>query len=205
VMAPVFGSKPAKYDRAKVMGRKGVHSVLELPDGVAIVADRWWTAHSAVDDLNVEWSATGNDKTSDETISAQLWRDLKEQKGFLANKAGKPDEIFAGAKSVMTRRYEVPFLAHTTMEPMACVAKVDASSCEVWFASPRNTWGFRRPRLLRCWGAAASADVRSPTSSFRPSRSRSRYPDVRSSFFGRARRMCSTTSTGLPACPSYPR
>ncbi|MET4315179.1 molybdopterin-dependent oxidoreductase (plasmid) [Bradyrhizobium barranii] len=137
VMAPVFGAKPAKYDRAKVMGRNGVHSVLELQDGVAIVANRWWTAHSAVDDLNVEWTATGNDKTSDETISAQLWRDLKEQKPFLANKAGKPDEIFTGAKSVMTRGYEVPFLAHTTMEPMACVAKVDASSCEVWFASQR--------------------------------------------------------------------
>jgi CO/xanthine dehydrogenase Mo-binding subunit len=137
IMAPVFGATPAKYDRAKVMQRKGVHSLVDLPDGIAIVADRWWTAHSATEDLDIKWATTSNDKASDETISAQLWRELKEKKGVLAQSAGKPDEILGSARGVMTRKYEVPFLAHTTMEPMACVARVDGSSCEVWFASQR--------------------------------------------------------------------
>jgi CO/xanthine dehydrogenase Mo-binding subunit len=136
-LAPVFGGKLAKDNRAVVLKREGVHAVVDLPNGVAIIADRWWTAHTAIEELSPEWAATPNDSVSDETVSAQLWNDLASQSGTLAKSSGNPSAAFSAAQKVQSSRYEVPFLAHATMEPMSCVARVDANGCEIWVGSQR--------------------------------------------------------------------
>ncbi|WP_458098333.1 molybdopterin cofactor-binding domain-containing protein [Roseomonas sp. WA12] len=134
---PIFGGTLARDNRAEVLRSLGVHSVVDLPNAVAVVADRWWTAHSAIETLAPEWTAGTNVDLSDQLISSQLWRDLRTEQGALAGSAGEPAQAVATAERLLRREYEVPFLAHTTMEPMSCVARVDANRCEIWVSAQR--------------------------------------------------------------------
>jgi CO/xanthine dehydrogenase Mo-binding subunit len=134
---PIFGGSLASDNRAEVIKRAGVHSVVDLPNALAVVADRWWTAHSALDTLAPKWTAGTNAELSDERISAQLWRDLRTEQGALAKSTGEPSQAVASAERLIKREYEVPFLAHTTMEPMSCVARVGADHCDIWVSAQR--------------------------------------------------------------------
>ena len=132
--SPVFGGRVARDQRAEVLKLAGVRGVVDLPGAVAIVADRWWIARKALDVIAIEWAAGENDKVSDETISTQLWNDLSTKKGVVVKAAGNAAEVLKSSDTLVAR-YEVPFLAHTTMEPMSCVAKVDRTTCDVWVGS----------------------------------------------------------------------
>jgi CO/xanthine dehydrogenase Mo-binding subunit len=135
--APTFGGMALRDERAEVLRQPGIRGVFDLPGAVAIVADRWWTARKAREILAVEWAPGPNDQVGDATISAQLWRDLSSGDGVLVKAAGTPEKVLATAELVVKQRYEVPFLAHATMEPMSCVAKVGAGGCDIWVSSQR--------------------------------------------------------------------
>lgn len=132
---PVFGGKLSSDKRGEVLKQKGVRGVVDLPNAVAIVADRWWIARRSLDILAAEWAPGPHDAVSDDTISAQLWHDLNTKDGVVVQRAGEPEKTLATAQTVVTAKYEVPFLAHATMEPMSCVAVVNSRSCEVWVSS----------------------------------------------------------------------
>ncbi|WP_229422836.1 xanthine dehydrogenase family protein molybdopterin-binding subunit [Pseudoduganella umbonata] len=137
VACPVFGGTLVRDARADVLKQKGIKGVYDLPDAVAIVADRWWTAHRARDMLAAEWRAGKHAQVNDKSISAQFWRDLDGSDGVLVKAVGTPAETIKTAREKISARYEVPFLAHATMEPMSCVARVHGNSCEVWVGSQR--------------------------------------------------------------------
>ena len=139
--APVFGAVRQGDARAAVLKLPGIAGVVELPDGLAIVADRWWKARRALDTLAVQWrdgaSAGASDAVSDAAITAQLWRDLDANEGVAVKTAGEPAAAMRAGGEVLEARYAVPFLAHATMEPMSCVALVDRTGCAIWVGSQR--------------------------------------------------------------------
>ncbi|QBE66385.1 xanthine dehydrogenase family protein molybdopterin-binding subunit [Pseudoduganella lutea] len=137
VASPVFGGTLVRDARADILKQKGIKGVYDLPDGVAIVADRWWTARRARDTLAAEWDAGKHAQLDDKSISAQFWRDLEGSGGVLVKSVGTPEQTIKAAKENVTARYEVPFLAHATMEPMSCVARVRGATCDVWVGSQR--------------------------------------------------------------------
>ena len=132
---PTFGGELLRDTRPEVLKQKGVRGVVDLPGAVAVVADRWWIARRALDSLKAEWAPSQNDQVNDESISTQLWGDLQSKVGVVVKTAGTPDAALLTSQTVVTAQYEVPFLAHATMEPMSCVARVNSASCDVWVGS----------------------------------------------------------------------
>jgi CO/xanthine dehydrogenase Mo-binding subunit len=135
VQSPTFTGKLASDARTTVLARPGVRGVVDLSNGVAVVADKWWAAHRASLELAPQWREGANHGVTDETISAQLVEALKYDGGVVAKRTGDPSPVLANAEKLVTRRYEVPFLAHATMEPMSCVARVTKSACDIWVCS----------------------------------------------------------------------
>ncbi|MBB5711849.1 xanthine dehydrogenase family protein molybdopterin-binding subunit [Sphingomonas xinjiangensis] len=133
--APVFGGKLKSDQRAEVLKRKGVRGIVDLPNGVAVVAERWWTARTALDALQPEWAETPHDSVNDASIMAQFERDFAAQPGVVVEQRGSPEQMMGKAHKVITGRYQVPFLAHATMEPMSCVARVERGRGEIWLGS----------------------------------------------------------------------
>lgn len=135
ITAPVFGGKLASDHRAEVLKMPGVHGVVDLPSGLAVVADRWWTARRALEMLAPVWAPSPHDSADDSAISAQFARDLASSGVPAEDVLGQGAAGLRSAEKVVTRRYEVPFLAHTTMEPMSCVAIVSGGKCDFWVGS----------------------------------------------------------------------
>lgn len=135
VTAPVFGGKLLSDSRAAVLKLPGVKGVVDLPNGLAVVADRWWTARRALEILAPVWQATPHDRVDDAAINAQFARDLAKPGVVAEEVRGKGLAGLKDAEKVLTQRYEVPYLAHTTMEPMSCVALVSGATCDFWIGS----------------------------------------------------------------------
>jgi CO/xanthine dehydrogenase Mo-binding subunit len=135
--SPTFGGTRKSDARAAVLKQPGIKGVIDLPGAVAVVADRWWKARRALDTLAVKWNTGSAGQASDQAISAQLWRDLGSSDGVPVKTVGTPADSIKAADAVVTARYEVPFLAHATMEPMSCVARVGRGSCDIWVGSQR--------------------------------------------------------------------
>jgi isoquinoline 1-oxidoreductase beta subunit len=133
---PVFGGTLKSYDEAKIAGRPGVKAVVRVKDtAVAVVADTWYRAKSALEALPIEWDFGANAEQSDATIAEHL-RD-----GFTAatNSGGRQNgdaikAIETAAKKVEAV-YATPFLAHATMEPMNCTVRLSAAKAEAWVPS----------------------------------------------------------------------
>jgi isoquinoline 1-oxidoreductase subunit beta len=132
VHCPVFGGAPKTIDDSAIANMKGVRRVVRLHDAVAVVADSWWRAKRALDALPITWDPRGNGLVSSASIAQSV------RAGLAAEKAqvGRADGDVAGALQKAARRveadYEVPFLAHATMEPQTCTAHVKDGKVEVW-------------------------------------------------------------------------
>jgi isoquinoline 1-oxidoreductase beta subunit len=129
-LCPVFGGKLRKHDAAAVQGRPGVLAVVPLPDGVAVVAKGYWQAKTAVDALPIEFDEGPSAGTSQDGL-LQIYRDaVADRSSWVVTKPGTPEG--AALPVALTAEYQSQFLAHATMEPMNCTARVDASGCDVW-------------------------------------------------------------------------
>jgi isoquinoline 1-oxidoreductase beta subunit len=131
---PVFGGKVKSFDAAKVTGMKGVKKVLQVDDSaVAVVADTWWHAKTALDALPIVWDEGENAKVSSETIAAWLKEGLTTtDKTFVGNENGDVKAAIAGAAKKVEAVYAYPYLNHAPMEPMNATALWTADKCEVW-------------------------------------------------------------------------
>ncbi len=129
-MSPVPGGtlESASYDAAR--GMNGVRAVVEIPNGVAVVADHYWQARQALAALAPVFS--GGDPAVDTPAYSARLRQALDTPGLPVGESGTVNEAFAKARRVIEARYEVPFLAHATMEPMNCTASVSEAGCEVW-------------------------------------------------------------------------
>ena len=129
---PVFGGKVVDWDAAKIAGRPGLKKVVKVNDGtIAVVADTWWRAKSALDALPVRWDEGEHALASSAKIAEHLKNGLTGEAYADRNEGDTPKALQAAAKTVEAV-YSTPFLAHATMEPMNCTARITAERAEVW-------------------------------------------------------------------------
>src|SRR3981189_3639273 len=130
---PVFGGKLKSFDEAKVMGMKGVKKVVRVNDStVAIIADTWWHARTALDALPIVWDEGDNAKVSSESIATWLKEGLDSGPAFIGNQNGDAKAAVASAAKKVEAVYFYPYQNHACMEPMNATALVTADKCEVW-------------------------------------------------------------------------
>jgi isoquinoline 1-oxidoreductase beta subunit len=134
--SPVHGGKLVSYDEAKVANMPGVRRVVKVNDGaVAVVADTWWRAKTALDALPIVWDEGANAAQSSATIAERLKEGLTANDAFADTQIGDALKVIAAAPKKVEAVYSTPFLSHATMEPMNCTAKVTADRVEVWTAT----------------------------------------------------------------------
>ena len=131
---PVFGGKLKSFDEAKITSMKGVKKVVRVGDSaVAVVADTWWHAKTALDALPVVWDDGENAKVSSTSIAKWLEEGLDPaQPAFVGNKAGDVKAAIAGAAKKVEAVYSYPYQNHACMESLNATALYTADKCEVW-------------------------------------------------------------------------
>jgi len=138
--APVEAESPTAIDDAAAKAMKGVVAVLKLPEGVAVLADRWETALKARNALKVEWTRTSEFRTANsaDTLQADM-QSAKEldRRGAVWHERGTALTTIASAERVVTSEYFTDHVYHAQMEPLAAVASVDADGkgAEVWIGT----------------------------------------------------------------------
>src|SRR5262245_35961824 len=138
---PVRGGKLVSFDAAKVKGMKGVKNVLAVGgNAVAVVADTWWHAKTALDAVPVVWDEGPSAKVSSETIAAFLKEGLEAETPFVGNRAGDINAALSGAAKKVEAVYAYPYQNHACMEPLNATARYTAEKCEVW-TSTQNAEG----------------------------------------------------------------
>lgn len=130
--SPVFGGSPKAVNENAIASMKGVRRVVRLQDAVAVVADSWWRAKRALEALPIEWNDGGNGTLSDATIADAVRAALHAEKSQIGRTDGDVVAGMAGAVRRVEAEYQVPFLAHATMEPQTCTAHVTKEGVEVW-------------------------------------------------------------------------
>ncbi len=141
---PVFGGKLKSFDEAKIATMKGVKKVVRVGDSaVAVVADTWWHAKTALDALPIVWDEGENAKVSSETISKWLAEGLDNaQPAYVGNQNGDAKAAIAGAAKKIEAVYNYPYQNHATMEPMNATAFYTADKCEVWCGTQNGEAAF---------------------------------------------------------------
>jgi isoquinoline 1-oxidoreductase beta subunit len=129
---PVFKGTLKSVDETKLAGMKGVRRVLKRPGAVAVVADSWWQAKQAIEALAVSWDFGEGAEVSSASIRATLRAALGADDARIGRSEGDVDKALAQSARRIEADYEVPFLAHATMEPQNCTAHVTSDRVEVW-------------------------------------------------------------------------
>lgn len=137
--APVYGTKLVSVDAKTVEGRPGVIDVVKLPDGVAVVADRFWRAKAAVEALQPRFTTTQQSKLSTREIARAQGLLLDSPVARTAVHTGDVLEGMARARSPVTSDFFVPYLHHATMEPMTCTVQLSADKLEFWVPTQNIT------------------------------------------------------------------
>ena len=136
--SPVFGGtvKSFKADKAKAV--PGVRKVVQVPSGVAVVADNFWAAKTGRDALEVDWDL-GPNATLDSAAQREEFRKLASTPGAQAAAAGDAAATLGKAKKKIEAEYAVPYLAHAAMEPLNCAVKIGKDKCEIWTGTQFQT------------------------------------------------------------------
>ncbi len=130
--SPVIGGTVASFDAAKARAVPGVRQVVPISSGIAVVADGYWPAKQGRDALAVTWNEGRNAQLTSASIS-QLLTQSADHAGAVARHDGSdPEAALAAAATRYDAAYELPFLAHATMEPMNCTAHVRPDGVDVW-------------------------------------------------------------------------
>jgi isoquinoline 1-oxidoreductase subunit beta len=141
---PVFGGKLTSFDEARIAGMKGVKKVVRVGDtAVAVVADTWWHAKTALDALPIVWDEGENAKASSASIAKWLAEGLdNSQPAFVGNANGDAKAAIAGAAKTVEAVYNYPYQNHATMEPLNATALYTADKCEVWCGTQNGEAAF---------------------------------------------------------------
>jgi isoquinoline 1-oxidoreductase subunit beta len=137
VRCPVFGGKVESFNADKAKAVAGVRNVVKISNGVAVVADNYWAASKGAQALEVKWNEGPLANLSSAEITKK-YASLAGQPGKVARNDGDAVAALKNTKS-FERVFEVPFLAHATMEPMNCTADVRADRCDVWVPTQGQT------------------------------------------------------------------
>jgi len=130
---PVFGGKLKSFNAAAIANRPGVKKVVAVGDsGVAVIADTWWRAKTALDALPIEWDEGPNAKASSATIAAFLKEGLDAPQAVVGNESGDAKAAIAAAPRKLEAVYSYPYQNHATMEVMNATVRYTPERCEVW-------------------------------------------------------------------------
>jgi isoquinoline 1-oxidoreductase beta subunit len=131
---PVTGGSVAGFDATAAKAVAGVKHVVQIPEGVAVVADNTWAAMEGRKALVVQWNEGENAALNTEAIRDILTK-ATATPGNVATRRGEGEEGLATSAKLIEAIYEAPYLAHAPMEPFTCVADVKSNFCEVWVGS----------------------------------------------------------------------
>ncbi|MFI0845065.1 molybdopterin cofactor-binding domain-containing protein [Mesorhizobium sp. IMUNJ 23232] len=130
---PYFGGKVSGFDAAAVTGMPGVRNIVQVDEtAVAVVAETWWQAKTALDALPVTWDEGPNREVTSASIAAMLAEGLDAADAFIGAQAGDARAVLAAAERTVTATYAFPYQNHATMEPMNATALYTPERCEVW-------------------------------------------------------------------------
>lgn len=130
---PVFGGKVKSFDAAKIKDMPGVKHVLPVGDSaVAVVADTWWRAKTALDALPIVWDEGQHANVTSESLAAWLKEGLDAPQAVVGNQNGDVKAAIAGAARTIEAVYSYPFQNHACMETMNATALYTPEKCEVW-------------------------------------------------------------------------
>ena len=128
---PAYGAKPISFDQKAAEGIKGVSKVIPIPMGIAVCADSIHAALKGRDALNVKWDGGVLPQMDNDFIEKSLTGDLQKP-GATVIKTGDIKKALGEAEKKVEATYFVPYIAHTTMEPMNCTAHVRGDQCDIW-------------------------------------------------------------------------
>jgi isoquinoline 1-oxidoreductase beta subunit len=131
---PVFGGKLKSVDDGKALAVKGVHQVVHLDNALCVVAEHMGAAKKGLAALEIEWDEGPNAKLTTADIFADMAK-ASESEGVVVRNEGDVAGALAGASTKLDAIYELPFLAHTTMEPINCTVHVRQDGCDIWVGS----------------------------------------------------------------------
>jgi isoquinoline 1-oxidoreductase subunit beta len=136
--APVFGAKLKTWNSKKAEKVPGVRKVVEVPTGVAVLADGMWAAVEGRDALEIEWDE-GALATFSSQVQRQQYAALAQRPGLVARKEGDAPTALTNASKKLEAVYEVPYLSHAMMEPLNCTVDLRADRCEIWTGTQFQT------------------------------------------------------------------
>lgn len=154
--SPVFGGKVVSFDDTKAKAVPGVKAIVKIDPhgaaapwaGVGVVADSTWAAFKGCDALEVKWDEGEGKSENTESLMNQM-RDLVSKEAKRLRNEGDVDAALASASKKLEATYEMPYLAHATMEPMNATASVTADGIEIWGPTQFPDW----------WAGAAAGAV----------------------------------------------
>jgi isoquinoline 1-oxidoreductase subunit beta len=132
--SPVFGGRVKSLDDSAAKAVKGVRQIVRLDDAVAVVADHMGAAKKGLAALKIEWDDGPHARLATEEIARELDQATL-RSGAVAQNIGDTDKAMSGAATKVEALYQVPFLAHATMEPMNCTVHFRKDGCEIWIGS----------------------------------------------------------------------
>jgi isoquinoline 1-oxidoreductase subunit beta len=132
VQSPVLGGKLRSLDSATAEKMPGVRKVLISDDGAVIIAEHFWQALQARNALRIAWEPGPNAQLDNDAIGALLKKTADAGDGLVARGDGNANDALQVAAKALHARYELPLLAHATMEPMNCTADVTADGCDIF-------------------------------------------------------------------------
>ena len=130
---PVFGGKVAHVDDAAAKALPGVRQVIVLDNLVAVVGDHMWAVKKGLEALRISWAEGEHANLS----SADIWEDIRSashKDGVIAKTQGDIEKGLSKGQR-FEADYELPFLAHATMEPLNCTVLLKEDSCELWLGT----------------------------------------------------------------------
>ena len=131
--SPVFGGKLKSFDASKVAGMKGVKKVVQVGDSaVAVIADTFWQAKTAMDRLPIVWDEGSNANVQQADILKRLEEGLKAEQTFVGNANGDYKKAAADSSKTIEAQFFYPFLNHAPLEPMNATAVWTPDSCRAW-------------------------------------------------------------------------
>ena len=136
--APVCGASLKSFDASAAKAITGVRNVVQIPTGVAVIADHYWAAKLGRDALKVEWDLGPNASLDSDALRKQF-SELAATPGLPAAQAGDVNAALAKAAKTVEAEYALPYLAHAPMEPLNCTVKISPDKCELWIGTQFQT------------------------------------------------------------------
>ncbi|KJZ50805.1 xanthine dehydrogenase family protein molybdopterin-binding subunit [Pseudomonas fluorescens] len=136
--SPTFGGSVKSFEGAEALAIPGVHKVVQVPTGIAVIADHFWAAKMGRDALKIEWNPGPNAGLNSQTL-LENFRKLATTPGLNAGQAGDTQAALAKAVKKIDAEYSVPYLAHAPMEPLNCTVSITQDKCEIWTGTQFQT------------------------------------------------------------------